>query len=150
MQQCYYTKGNDMKKDYVYLCGGMEGYEKDHMQGWRQLATNHLELCDIETLDPTRRFSFHDGFMDRNAVNRVVKMDLQDIAHSTVLLCDMRYNEPGKRWGSMAEIAHAHTKNKIIIVWTDKEDIKHPFLEFYATEIHHTIEECVDAIVNYY
>ena len=139
-----------MKKDYVYLCGGMEGYEKDHMQGWRQLATNHLELCDIETLDPTRRFSFHDGFMDRNAVNRVVKMDLQDISRSTVLLCDMRYEEPGKRWGSMAEIAHAHTKNKIIIVWTEEKDIKHPFLEFYATEIHHTIEECLDAIVNYY
>jgi hypothetical protein len=86
----------------------------------------------------------------KNAVNRVVKMDLQDISNSTVLLCDMRYNQPGKRWGSMAEIAHAHTKNKIIIVWTDEDDIKHPFLEFYATEIHHTLKECVEAIVNYY
>jgi len=150
MQQCYYKKGNDMKKDYVYLCGGMEGYEKDDMKWWRDEATEYLSLCDIETLDPTRRFAFHDGFIDRNAVNRVVKMDLQDIARSTVLLCDMRYDQPGKRWGSMAEIAHAHTKNKIIIVWTDEGDIKHPFLEFYATEIHHTISDSVDAVINYY
>jgi hypothetical protein len=139
-----------MKKDYVYLCGGMEGYSKEKMSGWRAKATKFLDLNGIETLDPTRRFSFHSGFQDRNAVNRVVKMDLQDISNSTVLLCDMRYNQPGKRWGSMAEIAHAHTKNKIIIVWTDEDDIKHPFLEFYATEIHHTLKECVEAIVNYY
>ena len=139
-----------MKKDYVYLCGGMEGYDKEDMTAWRHKATRHLELCDISTLDPTRRFSFHSGFQDKNAVNRVVKMDLQDIANSTVLLCDMRYDQPGKRRGSMAEIAHAHTKNKIIIVWTDEKDIKHPFLEFYATEIHHTLEDCVDAIINYY
>ena len=139
-----------MKKDYVYLCGGMEGYAKSHMTGWRNKATKHLELCDIDTLDPTRRFAFHSGFQDRNAVNRVVKMDLQDISNSTVLLCDMRYNQPGKRWGSMAEIAHAHTKNKIIIVWTDEEDIKHPFLEFYATEIHNSLDDCLEAIVNYY
>ena len=139
-----------MKKDYVYLCGGMEGYDKEDMTRWRKIAKADLDLNDIEVLDPTRRFSFHSGFQDRNNVNRVVKMDLQDIANSTVLLCDMRYDQPGKRWGSMAEIAHAHTKNKIIIVWTDKDDIKHPFLEFYATEIHHSLDECLEAIVNYY
>jgi hypothetical protein len=139
-----------MKKDYVYLCGGMEGYSKEKMSGWRAKATDDLKYAGIETLDPTRRFSFHSGFQDRNAVNRVVKMDLQDISNSTVLLCDMRYNQPGKRWGSMAEIAHAHTKNKIIIVWTDEDDIKHPFLEFYATEIHNSLDDCLEAIVNYY
>ena len=36
---------DNMKKDYVYLCGGMEGYAKSHMTGWRNKATKHLELC---------------------------------------------------------------------------------------------------------
>ena len=45
-----------MKRDYVYLCGGMEGYAKSHMTGWRSKATKHLELCDIETLDPNKTF----------------------------------------------------------------------------------------------
>jgi len=139
-----------MKKNYVYLCGGMEGYSKDEMIGWRTEATVWLNVANIETLDPTRRFAFHDGFQNRNSINRVVKMDLQDISNSTVLLCDMRENQPGKRWGSMAEIAHAHTKNKIIIIWTGKDDVKHPFLEFYATEIHHTLDDCCEAIQNYY
>ena len=58
-------------------------------------------------------------------------------------------NQPGKRWGSMAEVAHAHTKNKIIIVWRGKEDT-FPFLEFYATEIHFTLEDCCNSIVDYF
>lgn len=138
------------KTNYTYLCGGMEGYAAEQMKGWRQQATEALANYEIETLDPTRRVAFHGGTMDRDAINRVVKMDLQDISHSTVILADMRYDQPGMRWGSMSEIAHAHTKNKIIIIWTNEDDIKHPFLEFYATEIHHTLEDCIEAVENYY
>jgi len=140
-----------MKKNYVYLCGGMEGYQRDEMTGWRYKATTMLkDLYGIETLDPTRRWKHHLDFTHPNNVNRVVKMDLQDIANSTVLLCDMRENQPGKRWGSMAEIAHAHTKNKIIIVWKDPGDTKHPFLQFYATEVHDALDEACYAVSNYY
>ena len=139
-----------MKKDYVYLCGGMEGYGKDDMTEWRKYATEVLAEDEIETLDPTRRWKHHLNFTNTNNVNRVVKMDLQDISNSTVLLCDMRENQPGKRWGSMAEIAHAHTKNKIIIVWIDRGDVQHPFLNFYATEVHYSLECACDAVCNYY
>ena len=89
-------------------------------------------------------------YSNRNNINRVVKMDLQDISNSTVLLCDMREDQPGKRWGSMAEIAHAHTKNKIIIVWRGKSDDLHPFLEFYATEVHFSLDDCCKAIKDYF
>ena len=137
----------------VYLCGGMEGFTTDEMKGWRATATSHLSYAGINTLDPTRRVSFH---LDKgvrytnNEAKRIVKQDLQDIANSTVILADMRESQPGKRWGSMAEIAHSHTKNKIIIVWIDKEDQRHPFLEFYATEIYTSLDECLDAVTTYF
>jgi len=139
-----------MKKNYVYLCGGMEGYELDDMTSWRRQATEILGDQGILTLDPTRRWKQHLNFTNTNNVNRVVKMDLQDISNSTVLLCDMRESQPGKRWGSMAEIAHAHTKNKIIIVWIDPGDTQHPFLNFYATEVHKSLSCACDAVTYYY
>ena len=139
-----------MKKNYVYLCGGMEGYKEEEMIKWRAKATNILSKDGISTLDPTRRWEEHNNYSNRNNINRVVKMDLQDISNSTVLLCDMREDQPGKRWGSMAEIAHAHTKNKIIIVWRGKSDDLHPFLEFYATEAHFSLDDCCKAIKDYF
>ena len=139
-----------MRKNYVYLCGGMEGYKEEEMIKWRAKATNILSKDGISTLDPTRRWEEHNNYSNRNNINRVVKMDLQDISNSTVLLCDMREDQPGKRWGSMAEIAHAHTKNKIIIVWRGKSDDLHPFLEFYATEVHFSLDDCCKAIKDYF
>ena len=147
-----YTRSKEMK-NCVYLCGGMEGFKEEEMKGWRAEATEHLSMAGITTLDPTRRvhMHLHKGVRyEPNQCNRIVKQDLQDIGNSTVLLCDMREGQPGKRWGSMAEIAHAHTKNKIIIVWIDKEDQRHPFLEFYATEIYTDLEEALDAVTSYY
>ena len=128
----------------------MEGYKEEEMMKWRAQATNLLSKDGISTLDPTRRWEEHNNYGDRNNINRVVKMDLQDISNSTVLLCDMREDQPGKRWGSMAEIAHAHTKNKIIIVWRGKSDDLHPFLEFYATEVHFSLDDCCKAIKDYF
>ena len=139
-----------MSKRGVYLCGGMEGYTPEQMKGWRTTATEYLTQRDIPVLDPTRRIETHAGFEQENIRNRTVKLDLQDIANSTVLLCDMRASQPGKRWGSMSEIAHAHTKHKVIIVWTDPDDFKHPFLYYYATEIHHALEDCLKAVNEYF
>ena len=139
-------------KNYVYLCGGMEGYELNQMKTWRQYATTELEKYDIKTMDPTRRVDMHltSAEYDRNIARRIVKQDLQDIANSTVLLADLRGDQPGKRWGSIAEIAHAHTKNKIIIVLINSQDNLHPFIDFYATEIHTDIDEAIDAVTSYY
>ena len=139
-----------MKKDYVYLIGGMEGLTTEHMTGWREKATKNLDSIGIDTLDPTRRGMFHSGYQDTNACNRVFKMDMQDIANSTIVLADMRHSVPGKQWGSAMELMFAHTKNKIIIVWTDEEDPLHPFVESIATEKYHTLDECLDAITFYY
>ena len=139
-----------MKKNYVYLIGGMEQVSVERMTGWRQQATLELAQSDIETLDPTRRGKFHDEVMDMNTCNRILNLDLQDIANSTVCLADMRYATPGKQWGSAMEIMFAHTKKKNIIVWTDEGDIVHPFVNAIATEQYHSLEECIDAVRYYF
>ena len=137
-------------KQYTYLAGPMEGLTLEQMTEWRRHATHQLFLKDIDTLDPTRRVSYHDQRDHAYAASRVVKHDLQDIAFSSVILADLRDSTPGRKWGTVCEIAHAHTKNKIIIVVTDPMQFKHPFIEFYATEIHHDLDSAIDAVATYY
>ena len=137
-------------KQHVYLAGPMEGLTYEQMSEWRFEATRLLNLYGIDTLDPTRRVSYHNQTKNDYTAGRVVKHDLQDIAFSSVVLADLRDSTPGRKWGTVCEIAHAHTKNKIIIVITDKEQFKHPFIEFYATEIHHELSDAVEAAATYY
>jgi nucleoside 2-deoxyribosyltransferase len=144
-------------KDQVYLAGPMEDCTEDHMTGWRQLTANALKLSDINTLDPTRRVSFHDQLGENlenvtktmNTCKRIFKQDLQDIAESKVVLADVRRSS-GRGTGTSMELMFAHTKNKIIILWADEGDYIHPFYEAMATEKHYSLEEAVDAVRLYY
>ena len=144
-------------KDQVYLAGPMEDCSEDHMTGWRQLTANALKLSDINTLDPTRRVSFHDQLGENlqdltktmNTCKRIFKQDLQDIAESKVVLADVRRSS-GRGTGTSMELMFAHTKNKIIILWADEGDFIHPFYEAMATEKHYSLEEAVDAVRLYY
>jgi nucleoside 2-deoxyribosyltransferase len=144
-------------KDQVYLAGPMEDCTEDHMTGWRQLTANALKLSDINTLDPTRRVSFHDQLGENlenvtktmNTCKRIFKQDLQDIAESKVVLADVRRSS-GRGTGTSMELMFAHTKNKIIILWADEGDYIHPFYEAMATEKHYSLEEAVDSVRLYY
>ena len=144
-------------KDQVYLAGPMEDCSEDHMTGWRQLTANALKLSDINSLDPTRRVSFHDQLGENlenvtktmNTCKRIFKQDLQDIAESKVVLADVRRSS-GRGTGTSMELMFAHTKNKIIILWADEGDFIHPFYEAMATEKHYSLEEAVDSVRLYY
>jgi nucleoside 2-deoxyribosyltransferase len=144
-------------KDQVYLAGPMEDCTEDHMTGWRQLTANALKLSDINTLDPTRRVSFHEQLGENlenvtktmNTCKRIFKQDLQDIAESKVVLADVRRSS-GRGTGTSMELMFAHTKNKIIILWADEGDYIHPFYEAMATEKHYSLEEAVDSVRLYY
>jgi nucleoside 2-deoxyribosyltransferase len=135
----------------------MEDCTEDHMTGWRQLTANALKLSDINTLDPTRRVSFHDQLGENlenvtktmNTCKRIFKQDLQDIAESKVVLADVRRSS-GRGTGTSMELMFAHTKNKIIILWADEGDFIHPFYEAMATEKHYSLEEAVDSVRLYY
>jgi len=137
-------------KQHTYLAGPMEGLTYFEMTEWRKYATSQLNLREIDTLDPTRRISYHDQEKTIYTASRVVKHDLQDIAFSSIILADLRDSTPGRKWGTVCEIAHAHTKNKIIIVLNDKTQFKHPFIEFYATEIYNDLDKAIEAVSTYY
>jgi nucleoside 2-deoxyribosyltransferase len=144
-------------KDQLYLAGPMEDCTEDHMTSWRQLVSDTLDLSDINTLDPTRRVSFHDQLGDSlenvtktmNTCKRIFKQDLQDIAESKIVLADVRRNS-GRGTGTSMELMFAHMKNKIIILWANEGDFIHPFYEAMATEKHYSLEEAVDSVRLYY
>ena len=144
-------------KDHTYLAGPMEDCSVTHMTGWRQLAATNLSLADIETLDPTRRVSFHDQLKEHlkdvtktlNTCKRIFKQDLHDIASSRVVLADVRRSS-GRGTGTSMELMFAHVKNKIIILWADEGDFIHPFYEAMATEKHYSLQEAIEAVKEYY
>jgi len=143
-------------KNYVYLAGPMEDCTKEHMTGWRSYTENKLRQMEIDSLDPTRRVSFHDELYlgeqhtpVQSVCRRIFKMDMQDIANSTVVLADIRRNS-GRGTGTSMELMFAHMKNKIIILWAGKDDLIHPFYESIYTEKYFELEDCLDAITNYY
>lgn len=144
-------------KDNVYLAGPMEDVSKEEMCGWRLEATRILNSVNIPSLDPTRRVSYHDelqGYLGDemrtlNVSRRIFKQDMQDIANSRVILADVR-RSTGRGTGTAMELMFAHTENKIIILWSDSEDYPHPFIMSVATEIHHTLDDCIEAVRGYF
>jgi len=146
-----------MAKQHVYLAGPMEDCSKDDMTGWRNIAAKQLDVFEIPSLDPTRRVSFHDQldhqlqdeYRGMNICRRIFKQDLQDIADSRVILADVRRSS-GRGTGTSMELMFAHTKNKIIILWADKDDFPHPFIEAIATEKYYDLEEAIEAAGSYY
>lgn len=144
-------------KEHVYLAGPMEDCSVDHMTGWRNKATQVLEMADIQVLDPTRRVSFHDQLAvnlrdvtkTMNTCKRIFKQDLQDIASSRVVLADVRRSS-GRGTGTSMELMFAHMKNKIIILWAEEGDFIHPFYEAMATEKHFNLQDAIYAAAEYY
>jgi len=144
-------------KVQVYLAGPMEDCSTEHMTGWRERVACALEFSEIETLDPTRRVSFHDQLGDNlqdltktmNTCKRIFKQDLQDIAESKIVLADVRRSS-GRGTGTSMELMFAHTKNKIIILWADEGDFIHPFYEAMATEKHYNLVDAIEAVGMYY
>ena len=143
-------------KKYVYLAGPMEDCSPKRMTSWRMHCETKLNQMEISTLDPTRRVSFHDELYlgeqhtpIQSTCRRIFKMDMQDIASSTVVLADIR-RDSGRGTGTAMELMFAHMKNKIIILWSNKNDHIHPFYESIYTEKHFELDDCIEAISYYY
>lgn len=134
---------------HVYLAGPIEGLTTEEANGWRDYSALYLGVKDIDVLNPCRRVSFVDT-KARDADARIWKCDLQDIAYSSIVLANLSDSLPGRKWGTVAEVAHAHTKNKIIIVLQNKNQFHHPFITQYATEIHYTLDSALEAVSEYF
>lgn len=118
----------------VYLGGPIEGVSEEKRTSWRKLATNFFELFGVETLDPTRRASFHSQKFSKKLASKIVSSDLTDIFVSDYVLINLKDRGSGKAWGSLCELTYAHLIGKIVIVVLEKE-FKHPFVEKFATKV---------------
>lgn len=145
-------KPNTTKRQYIYLAGAIEHISKEDMHGWRDVATLKFNRADIEVLDPTRRAAAHvnDGDATFNKMHRIVQQDLQDISQSRVLLADLRDSQPGKKWGTVMEVALAHRDRRVVVVLVDKGQFKHPFIYTMATEVHYDLNDAINACIDYY
>jgi len=127
------------------------------MTGWRNYSENRLIQLGIKTLSPTRRVSFHDELKtlaerdnsSQSTCRRIFKMDMQDIANSTVIIADVRRSS-GRGTGTAMELMFAHIKNKIIILWANEDDMIHPFYESIYTEKYFNLDDCLEAVTYYY
>jgi nucleoside 2-deoxyribosyltransferase len=132
----------------------MAGFSAVKMKQWRNVAEQYLYEHDINTLDPTRRVSYHEQSLDdegleRNIAQRIFKQDLRDIARCEVLLVDMRNHPDAKAQGTAAEVMFSHMKNKVIIMFKGEEDKLNPFMTAMATEVHNSLELALEAVVEY-
>jgi len=145
-----------MKNDYVYTAGAMEHVSNEDMLSWREYVQEYLDGFDIQCLHPTRRAALHlsleeeEDISTYNKLKRIEAQDMLDIKRSRVLLADLRDTSPGKKWGTVMEVAKAKEWNKIIIALVDPGQFKHPFIYTYATEVHYDLQDAVEAVVDYY
>lgn len=146
-------------KSGVYLAGKMEQASVDEMKVWRTKATEDLNASNITVYDPTRRIPLHTQILGHlederktlDVCRRIFKLDLQDIANSTVVLADVRRNNVGAiGTGTAMELMFAHTKNKIIILWANSHEPIHPFLESIATEKTYSLEDALTSVKEYF
>ena len=138
----------------VYLAGPMAGFSGKEMKAWRTYAGTVLADHGIDFLDPARRISFHEQLLDdkgleSNIAKRIFKQDLRDIARCEILLVDMRNHPNAKGQGTACEVMFSHMKNKTIIMFKNKHDRINPFMTAMATEVHNSLDEALEACIDY-
>lgn len=132
----------------VYLAGSIEGIPFEQAKKWRETATSFFKEHGIKTLDPTRRKQFHDQPYSLNLAKKIVRLDYNDIASSDVVLLNLKERGEGRAWGSICEMVTAATQGRAVICVIE-EGFTHPFIDVYCTEIHHTLEDAMEATLAY-
>jgi hypothetical protein len=127
----------------------MEGISTEEATKWRETATDFFAVHSIGVKDPTRRKKFHDEVFSTNLANRIVQLDMNDIAVSSTLLVNLKERGAGKAWGSVMELALASQQGKPIITVIE-EGFHHPFIEALSTEVYHSLDEALEATLAYY
>jgi len=134
----------------------MEGIPVELSRGWRTAASSFYERYSdtdarfqANVLDPCRRKAFHDEPYSENLARRIVQLDTDDIARSDLVLCNLKDRGAGKAWGSVMELVIAKGLYKPVITVLE-EGFNHPFIRVYSTEIHHTLEDALNASLGYF
>ncbi len=134
----------------VYTAGAMEHITDDQMTGWRNRV--ELELPDHKFYHPTRRAAIHKeeySIETYNKLHRIVAQDLEDIKKSDIILANIKDSEPGRKWGTVMEMALAWEWDKVVIAVVDIDQFKHPFVYTMCTEVHYNLEDAIEAVRMY-
>jgi len=144
---------------HVYLGGPIEGLPLHEVIKWRKEAADfyfkklqgdpHIDAPWVKTIDPCRRKAFHDEPYSENLAKKIVQLDTDDIARSDLVLCNLKDRGAGKAWGSVMELVIAHQLGTPVITILE-EGFNHPFVRVYSTEIHHTLEDGLNASLGYF
>jgi len=139
----------------VYLGGPIEGLPLHEVREWRDNAIEYylknqlLYGKAVYCLDPCRRKAFHDEPYSENLARRIVQLDTADIARSDLVICNLKDRGQGKAWGSVMELVIAKELGKPTITILE-EGFNHPFIRVYSTEIHHTLQDALNASLGYF
>ena len=132
----------------VYLAGPIEGIPFEQAKGWRETATSFFKEHGVTTLDPTRRKQFHDQPYSYDLAKKIVRLDVNDIHQSHVVLLNLKERGQGRAWGTICEMVIAASRDRAVIAVLE-EGFKHPFVDVFCTEIHHTLEDAMKATLAY-
>lgn len=155
----------------VYLSGTMLQDSKTHKE-WREVATEELEKHGIQTLNPyrgrehsvdgkiTKVGSYHYTESSSPVKNRLANMlvarDLKDVQDCDLLLVNLKGTKDQRpSIGTLSELAWAFYLHKPVVCIVDEattqsDYYKHPFMHIFVSQWVSTVEEGVDAVVNYW
>lgn len=145
-----------------------KGHEEH--ESWRQYATILLEAAGIQTLSPyrgrgargeiTKVGSYHytesTAPVKNKLANLLVNRDFKDVQDSDMLLVNLQGTKDERpSIGTISELAWAHMMNKPVVCIVDEETTeddyyKHPFMHYFVSQWVATVEEGVEAIINFW
>jgi hypothetical protein len=132
----------------LYAAGPMEGLSIQEMSGWRSALKLGVSTT-VDILDPVRRVPFHatpsGEFCNDEYAKIVYDADMEDIDNSQICLFNLR-RDAGRGVGTHMELMYAWMTGKRCIVWTDKEDFRHPFYICMHHVWVYSLEEAIEAI----
>lgn len=121
--------------------------ELDSVKKLKELGFDTIEKLQELGFDKVKRETSLETF---SRLKRIVAQDLIDIRNSDLILVNLKDSEPGKKWGSVMEVALAWEWGKPIIAIVDSQQFKHPFIYTMCTEVHYNLEDAIEAVKEYY
>ena len=120
----------------VYLCGAIEGLDREQAYAWRDVAKKVLQEHYI-VLDPLD----NDELMSRK---EIFLADIKNVEEADIILTEMTH--PDKAYiGTSMELWHAYQLGKIILVWgeANKDNL---FLEQVTRTRFDSLEDALSSL----
>ena len=127
----------------VYLAGAMD-YVGDYAKGWRQSATNTLQLLGYRVLDPTSIPEDCSMSAEEIVQKNMFMQKKSDILLVEYMLEDRAYI------GTDYEMAWAKSNNQPNIVMCSNQNKDRPYMQYMATKLVDNLQDAIDYIAVHY